>query len=241
MTMIAEHKPLYKWSLRDAIDNGDTDRWRDSYRENCDCARAIERAIAENYHDNVLEDSAGPILERYGFNRVNWVLANTIQEKIEDGRFSSENKAWANNFYLPEDDVRWHFCVDSHPGLTNLFLNQVRQAWQNLGIFDYGVCTDEGEYAQKVLVIRPEVLKDAYKSPENQLFLAQSGFGCSADSNGRAVYGRFLIDGEGARFNRSDFLGVIKDECLPDWASERLQEWGIGVETPEEGPVMGGM
>lgn len=238
--MGVEHKPVYRWSLRDAIDNGDTDRWRDSYRENCDCARAIERAIAENYHDNVLQNGTAPILERYGFARVQWVLANTIQEK-DDGRFSPENKAWAKEFFIPKDDVRWHFCVESHPGLTNLFLNQVRRAWQDLGLFDYSACTEDGEYAQKVLVLRPDVLKDEFKSPENQLFFAQSGFGCAANSGGRAVFGRFLIDGETARFNRGDFMGVIKDECLPDWAIEKLHDWGVSTDTPEEGPVMGGM
>ena len=78
--MATEHKPVYKWSLRTAIDDGDTERWRASCRENCDCARAIERAISENYHDNVLQNGTAPILERYGFTRVQWVLANTIQE-----------------------------------------------------------------------------------------------------------------------------------------------------------------
>ena len=239
--MATEHKPLYKWSLRTAIDDGDTERWRDSYRENCNCARAIERAISENYHDNVLQNGTAPILERYGFTRVQWVLANTILEKADDGRFSQENKAWAKGFSIPKEDVRWHFCVESHPGLTNLFLNQVRRAWQDLGLFDYSACTDDGEYAQKVLVLRPEALKDEFKSPENQLFFAQNGFGCAANASGRAVFGRFLIDGEAARFNRGDFMGVIKDECLPDWAIEKLHDMGVSTGVPEEGPVMGGM
>ena len=131
--------------------------------------------------------------------------------------------------------------MESHPGLTNLFLNQVRRAWQDLGLFDYSACTDDGEYAQKVLVLRPEALKDEFKSPENQLFFAQNGFGCAANASGRAVFGRFLIDGEAARFNRGDFMGVIKDECLPDWAIEKLHDMGISTDAPEEGPVMGGM
>ena len=50
---------------------------------------------------------------------MNWVLANTVQQKKEDGRFSQENKAWARQIYIPHDEVRWHFCVESHPGLTD--------------------------------------------------------------------------------------------------------------------------
>ena len=107
-----EHKPLYLYSREEALRHGERDQWRDSYRENCDCARAIERAIAENYHDNRLEDCAGGILDRYGFTRVNWVLANTMQQKSYDGRFSEGNKRWAKQFYIPNDDIRWHFTVE---------------------------------------------------------------------------------------------------------------------------------
>ena len=239
--MPAEHKPVFRWSLQSAIETGDVASWRDSYRENCDCARAIERAIAEHYHDNTLDDGTAPVLERYGFNRVHWILANTVQEKSKDGRISDENKAWAKSFYIPEDDVRWHFCVESHPGLTDLFLDQVREAWQRLGLFDGTACSEEPEYARQVLVLRPEVLKDEYKHPEYQLFLAQSGFGCAAAASGRAVFGRFLIDGESARFNRGDFLGVIRDECLPEWASEKLSEWGVSPADTPKAPSMDSM
>ena len=27
-----------------------------------------------------------------------------------------------------------------------------------------------------------------------------------------------------SRWNRRDFIGVLKDECMPDWARERLRE-----------------
>lgn len=120
---MADHKPLYRWSLQDAVTHNEVQDWRDSYRENCDCARAIERAIADHYHDNILENGTKDIIDRYGFDRVNWVLANTLQEKAHDGRFSQENKRWAKGFFIPRDDVRWHFCVESHPGLTDLFMS----------------------------------------------------------------------------------------------------------------------
>lgn len=45
---MADHKPLYRWSLQDAIAHNEVQDWRDSYRENCDCARSIERAIADH-------------------------------------------------------------------------------------------------------------------------------------------------------------------------------------------------
>ena len=157
-----EHKPIYRFSLSEAIRNEESALWRESLKESCDCARAIERAIGENYHDNRLDDCAKTIIERYGFNRVNWVLANTVQQKAEDGRISSANKAWAKGFSIPNDDVRWHFTVESHPGLTDIFLNQVRKAWQALGLFEGKHCTRDEDYRGKVVVIRPDVLKDEY-------------------------------------------------------------------------------
>lgn len=237
---MSEHKPLYIWSLDYAVRSNERDLWRESYRENCDCARAIERAINENYRDNCLNDCIQPIIERYGFDRVNWVLANTIQEKQDDGRFSQENKAWAKGFYIPQDDVRWHFCVEAHPGLTNIFTNQARRAWQALGLFDASHCESEKDgqldYEGKVLVLKGNVLKDRYKTPEDQLFLADGGFGCRPNSRGRKVFGKFLKDGEDTHFYREDFAGILKDEYLPDWAREKLNE----LQTPEEseGPGM---
>lgn len=225
---MSEHKPLYMWSLDYAVRSNERDLWRESYRENCDCARAIEQAINKNYRDNCLNDCIQPIIERYGFDRVNWVLANTIQEKQDDGRFSQENKAWAKGFYIPQDDVRWHFCVEAHPGLTNIFTNQARRAWQALGLFDTSHCESEDEeqldYEGKVLVLKGDVLKDQYKTPEDQLFLAESEFGCRPNSRGRKVFGKFLKDGEDTHFYREDFAGILKDEYLPDWAREKLNE-----------------
>ena len=79
------------------------------------------------------------------------------------------------------------------------------------------------DYENKVLIIKPEWLKEAYRTPENQLFLAKSGFGCDPSKVGTAVYGVFLIDGESLNMRRGDFLGIIKDENLPEWAREKLK------------------
>ena len=52
---MAEKVPPYRWSLEEAVRMNERDLWRESYKENCDCARAIERAIEENYHNNSLD------------------------------------------------------------------------------------------------------------------------------------------------------------------------------------------
>ena len=46
-----------------------------------------------------------------------------------------------------------------------------------------------------------------------------------------------LGDGETTRWNRSEFLGIIRDECLPDWAAEKLAE----LRQNQDAPTMGEM
>lgn len=241
---MSEHKPLYPWSREYAQEHGERDLWRESHKENCDCARAIEREIAKahNYESHHFDDAAAPIIEQYGFDRVIFVLANTVQEKNHDGRFSHENKDWANSFYLPADEDRWQYCVDSHPVLTNAFLDQVREAWNALGLHDASHCESEKDgqldYTGRILVLKPSILKDEYKTPDYQLFLAEGGFGCSANARGRKIFGQFLLDGEKTHYQRSDFIGAIKDEYLPEWAVEKVAEIQKPVEDESPGMTM---
>lgn len=228
---MAEHKSVYRFSENYAKRYGELDLWRESYKENCTCARAIEKAITDNYHDNSLDtDAAQDIIAEYGWNRVQWVLANTIQQHSEDGRFSIANKEWANGYYMPEDDILWHYSVESHPGLVNLFVDRVQKEWQALGLFDRSHCTEDGDYEGRLIVMKPSSLKDQYKTPELQLFFASGGFGCDPKATGTQVSGHFLKDDEYAHFRRSDFIGVIKDECIPEWAQEKLKEYQEPVE-----------
>jgi hypothetical protein len=54
------------------------------------------------------------------------------------------------------------------------------------------------------------------------------------------VFATCLSDGETAKWNRHDFTGVIRDEHLPDWAREKLEQ----MQNPEQeqsSPEIGGM
>ena len=226
-----EHKSVYLWSQEYARGHGELDWWRESYKENCTCARTIEKAINDNYHDNSLNtDFVRGIVGEFGWHRVQWVLANTIQQHDNDGRFSAANREWAREFYMPKDNILWHYSVEAHPGLVNMFVDRVKNEWQSLDLFDRSHCSEEGNYEGRLLVMRPFSLKDQYKTPEFQLFYATGGFGCDPKAVGTQDCGYFLKDDEYARFRRSDFIGVIKDECIPKWAQEKLQAMQSPVE-----------
>ena len=80
-------------------------------------------------------------------------------------------------------------------------------------------------YEGKLLVLRPEALKEEYRFEEFQYFLGQSGFGCDPSKLGTKVFGRFLIDGEETSFHRGAFMGVADEKKLPEWAKVKLMQW----------------
>ena len=51
---MAEHKSVYLWSLQEAQKLNEVELWRESYKENCTCARAIEQCIDDNDPNNKL-------------------------------------------------------------------------------------------------------------------------------------------------------------------------------------------
>lgn len=53
---------------------------------------------------------------------------------------------------------------------------------------------------------------------------AHDGFGCSPHAIGRSIRCTCLGDGEHTRWNRSDFIGVLQENLLPEWAKEKLNE-----------------
>lgn len=131
-----EHTAIYQHSGAYAVENGELDQYRKSVQANIACRDAIEAAIAEHYRGNSLGSVAfKDVVEQFGYDRTLYVLANTVQHKDWDGRISQDNKEWAKTIPIIEDksgssDMTMRFIVDrSHPGLVNLFLNQVRREY----------------------------------------------------------------------------------------------------------------
>ena len=90
-------------------------------------------------------------------------------------------------------------------------------------------------YKGKLLIIRSEVLKEEYRTPENQLFFAISGSGCEPYSDDRTVFGSFL-NGETTHLQRSDLIGIIADEYIPNWAKERAEQLVSETEKQKTAP-----
>ena len=129
--------PVYKYPAAYARENNELEQYRASYKANVACKNAIETAIRDNYRDNCLgKEAVKQVADQFGYERMFYVLANTVQRKDFDGRISRDNKDWAKTIYVFEDqnyfgeDRRSSFEVDSvNPGLTDIFINQARREY----------------------------------------------------------------------------------------------------------------
>lgn len=124
--------PVYQQTLQYAMEHGAADDYLDSRKLNIDCKKAIEETIREEF-DGMrlsLEDSGG-VLEQFGTERVSYVLANTLRHLSEDGRFSRDNRVWADGIEVTENihrgmDMNLDYLVNSHPAVLDGYIHLVR-------------------------------------------------------------------------------------------------------------------
>ena len=127
----ASQIPVYLQSAAYAVEHGELAEYRASTDANIACKDALETALHTHYKDNALDtDSAvRETLGQFGAQRVQTILAMTVQRKEWDGRISPANKAWARTIPVPamgQQDGQ-PILTQAHPGLINLFLNRLRK------------------------------------------------------------------------------------------------------------------
>lgn len=237
---------LYRGSHMEAVRYGEEKQYDASFQENVVCARTIEQAVREHFSEtdeSLSENCAQSVLERFGFKRVNFVLANSLQEfhkAVCKHLISDETYQWGKKTFVPQDGkYNRYYAVDTAAQLLERFIQQAREAYQTLGLFAPEHCNSSAQdYNGKVLVLSPDALRESCWTPRGQLWLAEGGFGCSPTASGRAVYATCLGDGEQTRWDRADFIGVLDEQYLPDWAREKLEELQA---QKQSAPAMDGM
>ncbi len=242
--MAAEYPYVYPYSRAEARRNKETQMHEESLRLNISCARAIEQAVRDHSDEEgkaLREGCARSVLDKYGFKRVCFVLSNSVKEIPRQYQIDDELRQWARRTSVPRDGkYNRYYVVDTATALLESFTRQTRDAYQALGLFGPEHRVYAGDYEGKVLILSPEALKEEYWTPRDQLWLATGGAGCTVGKLGRTVFATCLGDGDQARFDRSDFIGILGEEFLPDWAAEKLAELrGPKEEQPEQSP--GGM
>ena len=82
--------------------------------------------------------------------------------------------------------------------------------------------TSKDDLHNRVVVIKPDVLRREYQHATHQLVLVTSGFGASPNSRGSACYCTNLYTGKSGRYERQDILGTLDEDQLPKWAQHGL-------------------
>ena len=94
-----------------------------------ECKNAIQEEMANSFDGfRINADIAQNVVDKFDFDTVKIVLANSIQRQQFDGRISRENKSWAIDVdnLIPVDDR--HYCViGDNAGLLNIVANQFRK------------------------------------------------------------------------------------------------------------------
>ena len=145
--------PVYKDSPAAAREKNELDAYRASSAANQACAKAIVETIRENWNGSRLKDGcAQPVMEVFGADRLAFVLANTVDLRAYDTRFSKQNREWAQmalagaDAVIPEDKrVGWE--IDIHTTMLNDFTEQAREAIENLTTLETPVYYESFQYA----------------------------------------------------------------------------------------------
>ena len=128
------YPPLYRRTADYARETGMISEYRASMQENIACKQAIEEAIRMGFDGMNLKDGiAADILDRFGAERVSWVLGNTVTQQEHYGRFSYRNKVWAQAMNIPVDKDgfghlrNWNYQVTTHPAVLDGFIDLTRK------------------------------------------------------------------------------------------------------------------
>jgi len=131
-----DYTPVYIYPAEYAREHGELEAYRASSKADIACKKAIETAIRDHYRDNRLDEACVKrVSDEFGYERMLRVLANTVRQKDWDGRISRDNKAWAQTIPIYANNDAWgqdrnvYFVVESHPGLTDLFVSQARKEY----------------------------------------------------------------------------------------------------------------
>ena len=134
MWSMLPNEAMYPYTAKEARDRGELEVWRANFRTNCACAGAIELAIHRDFDGMHLKAGcAKSVIDQYGYRRVGYVLANTLQMQSYDGRYHETNKKWSRTIFVPEDGGHRHtFLIGSHPAVLDGFASDYRAELEQL-------------------------------------------------------------------------------------------------------------
>lgn len=99
--------------------------WRASFRENGNCAKALDKAMSDNFADNRMDTKKvlDTVVAEFGFERTAHVLTAQVFNHNWDGRYHSDVKDWAKeqmkDFSADFIEESRDYYLNSHPILID--------------------------------------------------------------------------------------------------------------------------
>lgn len=147
--------PLYRQSASYAKEHGEVDAYRSSMMENIACRAAIEKVISERFDGMHLPKAIShDVVDRFGMERVGFVLAATVVQNIKDFRFSVQNRQWAEQEAPDLDPNARRYRVQSHPGVLNLFINDAREYFAQVKQNVIGIVENAAAFSDHSKIVR---------------------------------------------------------------------------------------
>jgi len=123
---------VYMQSPDHARENGELDKYRESLWLNKECAGAIDAAIKgcitiEGRGYRLTPEAVNKVIDVYGEQRANVVLANTVRLSDWDGRYSKDTKDWAKGLEMPQVRDNKAFFSAAHPAVLDGYIRLMRK------------------------------------------------------------------------------------------------------------------
>ena len=196
-----------------------------------ECKKDIDALIAEKFNGFVLpRNTADEIIDKYGIDCVEFVLANTVTHFDYDGRFSQNNKDWAKGIVAENEWQNNDLILNSHPAVLDGFTNQARRY--------INVLREKGKEAQQKITIDGYecVLVDEWGSEKEKYLLGNNIEDSSfyyAQVNGKT----FEYDHKPERSEvEDDYINAIAEEDIDRHEAEVFSrfEGTDGIAEPDE-------
>lgn len=105
----------------------------EEHRANLACRDGMEEIIRHGFDGAHLDsDCARKAIEEFGIQRVELVLAVTIQRRSWDGRFSKQVREWASARDIPPRELDRGYALNAHSVVVDGFARQYLQTVEEM-------------------------------------------------------------------------------------------------------------
>ena len=121
--------PVYLKTSQYALEHDEFEQYQASRRLTEECRNVIDKAISESFDGMHLQGGfEARLIDEYGEERVKYIFATTLRENLGDGRYSPENKGWAENIPISDSpEERRNCCLNSHPAVIDGVVRLIRR------------------------------------------------------------------------------------------------------------------